>query len=130
MTSALGVRQLGHELPAALRKLDPRHLWRNPVMLVVWVGSVVTTVSAATDPSVFAVSIAAWLWLTVLFGNLAEAVAEGRGKAQADSLRAARTDVTARRIIADGPAGSSTEEVVPGTALRVGDRVSVALAFS
>ena len=125
MTSALGVRQLGHELPAALRKLDPRHLWRNPVMLVVWVGSVVTTVSAATDPSVFAVSIAAWLWLTVLFGNLAEAVAEGRGKAQADSLRAARTDVTARRITADGPAGPSTEEVVPGTALRVGDRVRV-----
>ncbi|MEH3033064.1 MAG: potassium-transporting ATPase subunit KdpB [Aeromicrobium erythreum] len=101
-------------------------------MFVVWIGSVVTTVSAVVDPSVFAWTVAVWLWLTVVFGNLAEAAAEGRGKAQADSLRAARTDVTARRLLA--PAGTTAGsaatatldvEVVPGTALRVGDRVVV-----
>ncbi|MCX6407286.1 MAG: potassium-transporting ATPase subunit KdpB [Propionibacteriales bacterium] len=113
-------RQLVQQLPAALRKLDPRHLWRSPVMFVVWIGSLVTTVSAVVDPSVFAVAIAVWLWLTVVFGNLAEAVAEGRGKAQADSLRAARTDVTARRVAADG-----SESVVAGTELAVGDLVRV-----
>ncbi len=113
-------RQLVQQLPAALRKLDPRHLWRSPVMFVVWIGSLVTTVSAVVDPSVFAVAIAVWLWLTVVFGNLAEAVAEGRGKAQADSLRAARTDVTARRVAADG-----SESVVAGTELTVGDLVRV-----
>lgn len=113
-------RQLVQQLPAALRKLDPRHLWRSPVMFVVWIGSLVTTVAAVVDPSVFTVAIAVWLWLTVVFGNLAEAVAEGRGKAQADSLRAARTDVTARRVGADG-----TESVVAGTELTVGDLVRV-----
>ncbi|WP_442885923.1 potassium-transporting ATPase subunit KdpB [Aeromicrobium sp. Sec7.5] len=107
-------------MPQALRKLDPRHLWRSPVMFVVWTGSVATTVVALTDPSTFAWFITIWLWLTVVFGNLAEAVAEGRGKAQADSLRAARSDVTARRLRADG-----TEVVVPGTELAVGDRVVV-----
>jgi K+-transporting ATPase ATPase B chain len=103
-------------LPTALRKLDPRLQVRNPVMFVVWVGSVVVTVSAVVDPSVFAWSIAVWLWLTVVFANLAEAVAEGRGRAQADALRATRTDTVARRE--DG-----TE--VPATDLRVGDRVVV-----
>ena len=113
-------RQLVAQLPSALRKLDPRHLWRSPVMFIVWIGSLVTTVSAVVDPSGFTVAIAVWLWLTVVFGNLAEAVAEGRGKAQADSLRAARTDVTARRIADDG-----SESVVAGTELTVGDRVRV-----
>lgn len=108
------------QLPAALRKLDPRHLWRSPVMFIVWIGSVMTTIIAITDPSVFAWTVAVWLWLTVIFGNLAEAVAEGRGKAQAASLRAARTDVTARRLNPDG-----TETQVPGTALVKGDRVVV-----
>ncbi len=119
MSTAISVSQLGAQLPVAVRKLDPRHLWRSPVMFVVWIGSLVTTISAVVDPSVFAIAIAAWLWLTVLFGNLAEAVAEGRGKAQADSLRAARTDVTARRI------DDGAETVVAGTELRVGDRVRV-----
>lgn len=113
-------RQLVAQLPSALRKLDPRHLWRSPVMFLVWLGSIVTTVSAVVDPSGFTIAIAVWLWLTVVFGNLAEAVAEGRGKAQADSLRAARTDVTARRVGDDG-----TESVVAGTELEVGDRVRV-----
>ena len=108
------------QLPAALRKLDPRHLWRSPVMFIVWIGSVMTTVIAITDPSVFAWVVAIWLWLTVVFGNLAEAVAEGRGKAQAASLRAARTDVSALRVLPDG-----TEETVAGTELRIGDLVLV-----
>ena len=57
-------RQLVAQLPSALRKLDPRHLWRSPVMFIVWIGSLVTTVSAVVDPSGFTVAIAAWLWLT------------------------------------------------------------------
>ncbi|KRC66580.1 potassium transporter KtrB [Aeromicrobium sp. Root236] len=108
------------QLPQALLKLDPRHLWRSPVMFIVWIGSLMTTVIAVTDPSVFAWTVAVWLWLTVIFGNLAEAVAEGRGKAQAASLRAARTDVTALRINPDG-----TESQVAGTELKKGDRVLV-----
>ena len=84
---AFAPRQLWASLPDALRKLDPRAQLRNPVMFVVWVGSVLVTISAIAAPSVFAVLIAVWLWFTVLFANLAEAVAEGRGKAQAESLR-------------------------------------------
>ncbi|MDN5918025.1 MAG: potassium-transporting ATPase subunit KdpB [Pseudonocardia sp.] len=107
-------------MPAALRKLDPRTQLRNPVMFVVWVGSVVVTVSAIVEPSVFAWLIAVWLWFTVLFANLAEAVAEGRGKAQADSLRRTKTDTMARRLGTD-----DAEEQVPGTELRIGDHVVV-----
>jgi K+-transporting ATPase ATPase B chain len=77
---AFAPRQLWASLPDALRKLDPRAQLRNPVMFVVWVGSVLVTISAIAAPSVFAVLIAVWLWFTVLFANLAEAVAEGRGK--------------------------------------------------
>ncbi len=79
-------------------------------MFVVWVGSVLVTVLAVVDPSVFAWLIAIWLWFTVLFANLAEAVAEGRGKAQAESLRRTRTETVARRLRQDG-----AEEEVPGT---------------
>ncbi|MGW2395848.1 potassium-transporting ATPase subunit KdpB [Kitasatospora sp. NPDC001664] len=84
--------------PEALRKLHPRVMVKNPVMFVVEVGSALTTLSALLSPSVFAWLISAWLWLTVVFANLAEAVAEGRGKAQAASLRKARTGTTARRL--------------------------------
>ena len=109
-------------LPGAFRKLDPRHLWRTPVMFVVWLGSVVTTIGAVVRPQrCSSISIAVWLWLTVLFGNLAEAVAEGRGKAQADTLRAARTDTQARRLTADG----YRAQIVPSSQLRRGDRVCV-----
>jgi potassium-transporting ATPase ATP-binding subunit len=111
-------KSLVTSLPEALRKLDPRTMWRTPVMFVVLVGAALTTGLAISEPSVFAWSIAVWLWLTVLFANLAEAVAEGRGRAQAASLRATRRDTTARRLRAD-----DTEEVVPATALRVGDKV-------
>uniref|UniRef100_UPI0005B8BE22 potassium-transporting ATPase subunit KdpB n=1 Tax=Streptomyces sp. NRRL B-24484 TaxID=1463833 RepID=UPI0005B8BE22 len=110
-------------LPDAAKKLDPRVMVRNPVMFVVEVGSVVTTIAAIADPSVFAWSITVWLWLTVVFANLAEAVAEGRGKAQADTLRRTRTESVARRLV-NWPA-SQAEEEVPGTALRLGDHVVV-----
>lgn len=113
-------RQMLTALPGAVRKLDPRHLARNPVMFVVFVGSVVTTVLAVADPSVFAWLVAGWLWFTVLFANLAESVAEGRGKAQAASLRKVKQDTTAHRITESGG-----YESVPGTELRVGDRVVV-----
>ncbi|MGH3800558.1 MAG: potassium-transporting ATPase subunit B, partial [Pseudonocardiaceae bacterium] len=79
--------QLVSSLPDAFRKLDPRHQLRNPVMFVVWVGSVLVTVLAVVQPGVFAIGVVAWLWFTVLFANLAESVAEGRGQAQADTLR-------------------------------------------
>ena len=92
-------RQLAEALPAAVRKLNPRAMVRNPVMLVVETGSALTTVTAVIHPSVFAWVISFWLWLTVLFANLAEAVAEARGKAQADSLRAAQAGTTARRLL-------------------------------
>jgi potassium-transporting ATPase ATP-binding subunit len=119
--------QLWESLPEALRKLDPRVQLRNPVMFVVWIGSLVVTVSAIVDPSVFAWLVAVWLWFTVLFANLAEAVAEGRGRAQADSLRRTRTDTPARRLVHDGPTGGrTTEEEVAATRLRIGDRVLVA----
>ena len=112
--------QLLHSLPQALRKLDPREVVRTPVMFVVWVGAVLTTVLAVQEPSVFAWSVAVWLWATVLFGTLAEAVAEGRGRAQAESLRSARKDAMARRLHPDGH-----EENVPGAHLNVGDFVVV-----
>ncbi|TQF67136.1 potassium-transporting ATPase subunit KdpB [Rhodococcus spelaei] len=113
-------RQMLTALPGAVRKLDPRHLARNPVMFVVFVGSVVTTLMAVGDPSVFSWVVTAWLWFTVLFANLAESVAEGRGKAQAASLRKVKQDTTAHRLTTSG-----TTESVPGTELKVGDRVVV-----
>ncbi|WP_232836597.1 potassium-transporting ATPase subunit KdpB [Lentzea terrae] len=103
-------------VPEALRKLHPRYQLRSPVMFVVWVGSLLVTVFAVTDPSVFTVAVALWLWFTVLFANLAEAVAEGRGKAQADSLRKTKKDAVARLLNGD---------VVAGTELKIGDLVVV-----
>ncbi|MER6489932.1 potassium-transporting ATPase subunit KdpB [Streptomyces griseorubiginosus] len=112
-------RQLLKSLPDAFRKLDPRVMVKSPVMFVVWIGSVLTTVFSFKDPGDwFGWTISAWLWLTVVFANLAEAVAEGRGKAQADTLRKAKTDTVARRLLKDG-----SEEQVPGTGLKIGDRV-------
>jgi len=114
-------RLLLRAVPSALRKLDPRLLWRNPVMFVVEVGSVLSSAFLVADWSLFGALLVGWLWLTVLFANLAEAVAEGRGKAQAESLRRARKETTARRLSGDG-----TEETVPATLLRPGDRCLVA----
>jgi K+-transporting ATPase ATPase B chain len=116
----LDPKMLWNSLPDAVRKLDPRVMVRNPVMMVVEVGAVFSTVAAVGDSTVFAWAIVSWLWLTVVFANLAEAVAEGRGKAQAATLRRAKTEATAHRLAADG-----TLEEVPATQLRLGDRVVV-----
>ncbi|OZE20426.1 K(+)-transporting ATPase subunit B [Rhodococcus sp. 05-2255-1e] len=110
-------------LPGAFRKLDPRHLARNPVMFVVFLGSIVTTILSIAQPSVFAWFVTGWLWFTVLFANLAESVAEGRGKAQAASLRKVKQDTTARRRTASGAEFVITE--VAGAELKVGDEVVV-----
>jgi K+-transporting ATPase ATPase B chain len=82
----------------AFRKLDPRVQWRNPVMFVVFVGSAFTTALAVATPSVFSVAVAVWLWFTVLFANFAEAMAEGRSKAQAASLRGLKKQTWAKRL--------------------------------
>ncbi len=108
--------QVRPALAASVRKLDPRTLLRQPVVFVVWVGSVFSTVLAIADPTLFGWLIAGWLWLTVLFANLAEAVAEGRGKAQAASLRRARTTTVAHLL--DG-------REVPAGSLQPGDTVVV-----
>ncbi|MBF6182629.1 potassium-transporting ATPase subunit KdpB [Nocardia otitidiscaviarum] len=112
-------------LPDAFRKLDPRTLWRNPVMLIVEIGAIWATVLAVADPSFFGWAIVLWLWATVLFANLAEAVAEGRGKAQADTLRKAKTDTVARRLIDWSPGARVIEEKVAAPQLRRGDHVVV-----
>jgi K+-transporting ATPase ATPase B chain len=111
----------------SLKKLNPRTLMRNPVMFVVEVGAVFTTIvfflelgDASSRENVFAALVAAFLWFTVLFANFAEAVAEGRGKAQADTLRRTRQETMAHRIGADGRADD-----VPGAALQVDDVVVV-----
>ena len=109
---------LRQSLVGSLAKLNPRHQLRNPVLLLVWLGSLVTTAFAVAQPSLFHVQLAAWLWFTVLFANFAEAVAEGRGKAQAASLRRLRTSTMARRL---EPGGRETP--VSAATLRRGDRV-------
>jgi K+-transporting ATPase ATPase B chain len=114
-------------------KLNPRVQARNPVMFVVEIGSVITTsefVRALLDPSLrgdvgFTLAISIWLWFTVIFANFAEAMAEGRGKAQADTLRRARTETQAKRL-KEGAAGrESSFELVPAPQLRKGNLVLV-----
>jgi K+-transporting ATPase ATPase B chain len=119
-SNVLTTAQLAEALPGAIRKLDPRALLSTPVMLVVEVGAVVTTVISVLDPSVFGWVTTVWLWATVLFGTLAESVAEGRGKAQAASLRGLQTETSARRRRPDGRV-----EEVASTDLRAGDVVVV-----
>ena len=110
----------------SVRKLSPRTMMKNPVMFVVEVGSIITTVLLFRDvyqhiPHFgFDVQITLWLWFTVLFANFAEAMAEGRGKAQADTLRKAKSETVANRLLLDGRI-----EVVPGSKLRAGDLVIV-----
>ncbi|MBA8833386.1 MULTISPECIES: potassium-transporting ATPase subunit KdpB [Rhizobium] len=113
---------------AAFKKLNPRALARNPVMFVVATVSVLTTILFLRDLVAgngnlgFSFQINLWLWFTVLFANFAEAVAEGRGKAQADSLRKARTETQAKLLTANNGSGY---RMVPGTSLKVGDLVLV-----
>jgi K+-transporting ATPase ATPase B chain len=122
----LDPHMLWKSLPDALLKFDPRSQIKNPVMFVVEVGSVLTTYSAIIHTSIFAWTITVWLWLTVLFANLAEAVAEGRGKAQAETLRRTKRETVARKLINWHPGDTQFRiDEVPGTQLTVGDYVIV-----
>ncbi|MBY0288593.1 MAG: potassium-transporting ATPase subunit KdpB [Mycobacteriaceae bacterium] len=121
----LDPRMLWKSMPDALRKLDPRTLWRNPVMFIVEIGAVWSTVLAVMEPSWFAWLIVVWLWLTVIFANFAEAVAEGRGKAQAESLRKTKTATMARRLVGWAPGTPGREEGVAAPLLQQGDIVVV-----
>jgi K+-transporting ATPase ATPase B chain len=102
----------------SFKKLNPAQEIRNPVMFVVLVGSVITLIEAIAHPGIFTWSITIWLFLTVLFANFAEGMAEGRGKAQADTLRRMRAETEARRLNADG-----SEELVAAASLGRGDMV-------
>ena len=101
----------------AFRKLDPRVQWRNPVMFLVFLGALATTVFSFGSLTLFNIQIAAWLWFTVLFANFAEAIAEGRGKAQTATLRRMRTTTMARRM------RRTKEEQIPASDLHKGDLV-------
>ncbi len=114
----------------AFRKLDPRHQARNPVMFVVEVGSILTTLlfvqallGRGEAPPGFILAVAVWLWFTVLFANFAEAMAEGRGKAQADALRHARRETVARKLAQ--PERTAEQTTIPASQLRKGDVVLV-----
>ncbi|SDO36685.1 K+-transporting ATPase ATPase B chain [Microbacterium sp. ru370.1] len=146
---AFSAAQIVAALPGAAKKLNPAAQWRNPVMFLVWVGAALTTLIAVAEPFLgdastgsgggsasdalpfgFTGGIAAWLWLTVFFANIAESVAEGRGKAQAATLRKTRTTTSARRVVsydekADPAASGAATEDVPSGDLRVGDIVLV-----
>src|ERR1700733_7687274 len=117
---------LGPAAVSVFTKLDPRHMVKNPVMFVVEVVAALTTVIFLRDlltgggNLLFTLQIIIWLWFTVLFANFAEAVAEGRGKAQADSLRRTRTETQAKLL---GEGDSRAYRMVPGTSLKVGDIV-------
>jgi K+-transporting ATPase ATPase B chain len=126
-TKLIEPQLLGRAVVGSFVKLNPRTLMRNPVMFVVGIGSVLTTIiffrdlaDESTNQNVFAGLVALFLWFTVLFANFAEAVAEGRGRAQADTLRRTRSETVAHRRRHDG-----TLEDAPSTALNVGDEVVV-----
>jgi potassium-transporting ATPase ATP-binding subunit len=113
-------------LKESLVKLLPQHQWRNPVMFVVWIGSILTTIlwiqalaGAGEAPAGFILAVTLWLWFTVVFANFAEAIAEGRSKAQADALRSAKRDVMAKKLPA--PDRTRAHALVKSTALRRGD---------
>jgi len=117
------VRLVRRAMWDSAKKLNPRAMMRNPVMFVVEVGSVVTTALLFRAPHEsfgFNLQITLWLWFTVLFANFAEAMAEGRGKAQAEALRKTRSETQAKRLLAE-----ERIEVVPSSKLRVGDLVMV-----
>jgi K+-transporting ATPase ATPase B chain len=117
------IRILGGAATDSLRKLHPRHMMKNPVMFVVEIGSVLTTILLlrTTTNFGFNLQITLWLWFTVLFANFAEAMAEGRGKAQAEALRKTRSETLAKRLLSSGET-----ETISGAKLRSGDLVVVA----
>src|SRR6202000_1839362 len=115
----------------SFKKLTPRAQFRNPVMFCVYVGSVLTTIlwvaalmGQAEAPAGFILAVTLWLWFTVLFANFAEALAEGRSKAQAASLRSAKKDVMAKKL--NEPHPKSPIRILTPSDLREGDRVLVA----
>src|SRR5262252_7745594 len=126
-------------IPESFKKLDPRVQVKNPVMFVVEVGSVITTIefvrllftaptseisrTTLTYETIFVLAVAVWLWFTVVFANFAEAMAEGRGKAQADTLRRARTTTMAKRLASADRMSAAQEVAAPE--LRKGDYVLV-----
>src|SRR5271154_2731964 len=126
--SFIDPKLLGTAIFDSFRKLDPRVLWKNPVMFVVEVGALLTSIDWVREivhrngGIGFGLQITLWLWFTVLFANFAEAMAEGRGKAQAETLRKAKAETPARRLKRDG----CTMEIVASTELRSGDVVLVA----
>src|SRR5258708_16435125 len=122
----LDPKKLWRSLPDAFKKRDPRVKTKSAVMRVGEIGAARTTYTAITSRSIFNWTIVAWLWLTVVFANLAEAVAEGRGKAQAETLRRTKRETIARRLIGwhEGQTQIRVEEV-PGTQLTLGDYVVV-----
>ena len=120
-------------------KLDPRTLYKNPVMFVVAIGSLLTTILLVRDiaagqttgsttgsPVWFTAAVTLWLWFTVVFANFAEAVAEGRGKAQADTLRKMRQETVARRVVS----GRAEPETIPASQLRKDDLVVIVGALT
>src|ERR1700733_4394822 len=116
---------LAKSLPDAFRKFNPRTLWRNPVMFIVEIGALWSTFLTIRESSWFGWLVVFWLWLTVLFGNLAESVAEGRGKAQADTLRKSKADTIARRLRGWTPENPGIQEDVRAPELQKGDIVVV-----
>ena len=114
-------------LQGAFAKLNPRVQWRNPVMFVVFVGSAFTTLLALAEPGAFTIAVAVWLWFTVLFANFAEALAEGRSKAQAASLRGLKKQTMAKKL--ESPVGAPRAAMkwhpLEGDSLRKGDLVLV-----
>lgn len=143
-SSAFSAAALLAAIPGAFKKLDPRQMWRNPVMFIVETGAAFTTIIAISEPFLggpgmsggspipasFSFGIAVWLWLTVLFANLAESVAEGRGKAQAESLRSTRTSTIAHRVsaydaVGDPDATQGPLQEVSSADLHLGDVVVV-----
>jgi K+-transporting ATPase ATPase B chain len=124
--SLLSPGTLWKATPDAFKKLDPRVQIKNPVMFVVEVGALLTLYTAITKPSIFNWTIVVWLWLTVVFANVAEAVAEGRGKAQAETLRKTKRETVARRLTNWQPGQTHlTVEQIPGAQLTLGDHVVV-----
>jgi K+-transporting ATPase ATPase B chain len=129
-TSLIDPRLLQQAAIEAFRKLTPRQQWKNPVMFVVYLGSILTTAlwlqalgGAGEAPPGFILAITLWLWFTVLFANFAEAVAEGRSKAQAAFLRSAKRDIMAKKL--DEPRHGSNYSKVVGSSLRRGDAVLI-----
>src|SRR6185369_5871497 len=128
--SIFDLRIMQPALIDSFKKLDPRTLWRNPVMFAVEIASVITLVTFVTsltgvnkEPASFTGLVSVWLWLTVIFATFAEALAEGRGKARAASLRKTRTDVTAKRL--KKPEFGAPFETVPAPELRKDDYILV-----